>query len=180
MKRRTLTSASLSAALVLGGFGIVVTAQEPVDDLESQEEVAEARSTTGTIVAVEEDGRTVYYLDPGDGSELIMLSHGPSWFWGELNPLDSLAGQEAEIGGQLRDGMPDEHASDPKEKAAKAPKLKVQSINGEKRKGKPAWAGGPKKVGESHTGYAGWSRGQAAKSSGPSDAGKPDGVGKPD
>jgi hypothetical protein len=174
VNRRIITTASLSALLALGSLPGVIVAQDP----EPQDEPTDTRTTMGTIVAVVEDGRTVYYLDAGDGSELILLMYGPSWFWGPLNPLDGLVGQEITVGGQLRDGMPNEHASDTaKEQAAKTPKIKVRSIGGEKRKGKPAWAGGPEAVGESHPGHAGWSKGQAAKAAKAQD--KPEKPAKP-
>lgn len=157
-RRRTLAAAALSALLALGGTAAIVSAQdeEPVD------EATTTQGLTGQIVVMEEDGRSVYYLQVGD--ELISLSFGPSWFTdlGAMFGLDSLEG-DVELDGNLREMSPNENASD--EAKAKAGKtLKVKTFNGESRpKGKPAWAGGPKEQGAAHPGHEGWSKGQANK-----------------
>jgi len=154
----------MMAVLAVSGLAGAVAAQDELEPMDPVEEPAAEKSTTGTVVLQEEDGRTVYYLDPGDDGDLIQLSYGPSWFWGELHPLNGLEGEVVTIGGQLRDGMPNENASATgKEHAAKAPAMRVRSIEGEKRKGKPPWAGGPKVVRESHPGYKGSSEGDATK-----------------
>ena len=179
MKNRATASALLIATLAVSGLAGGTLAQEPS---ESADDAATSKSTTGTVVAVvDEDGNTGYFLDV-DGT-LVELSYGPSWFWGEDNPLQALVGiADTVIGGQLRDGAPNEHASDTaKENAAKAPALKVRSINGSERdKGKPPWAGGPKAVGEAHPGYEGWSKGQAAKPEKAAKPAKPEKAAKPE
>jgi hypothetical protein len=164
MIKRAIGPGAMIAVLAVSGLAGAVAAQDELEPMDPVEEPAAEKSTTGTVVLQEEDGRTVYYLDPGEGGDLIQLSYGPAWFWGALNPLDGLEGTEVTIGGQLRDGMPNENASDTgKEHAAKAPAMRVRSIDGDKRKGKPAWAGGPKVVGESHPGYKDRSEGDATK-----------------
>lgn len=156
--RRTSGAAALSALLALSGTAAITTAndEEPVD------ETATTQGLTGQIVVIEEDGRSVYYLQVGD--ELISLSFGPAWFndLGAMFGLDSLEG-EVELGGNLREMSPNENASDVA-KAKAGQTLKVKTFNGESRpKGKPAWAGGPKEQGDAHPGYEGWAKGQANK-----------------
>ena len=156
--RRTVSAAALSALLAVGGTAAIASAQdeEPVD------EAVAAEGLTGQIVVIDEDGRSVYYLQVGD--ELISLSFGPSWFTdlGAMFGLESLDG-EVELDGNLREMSPNENASDvAKAKAGRT--LKVKTFNGESRpKGKPAWAGGPKEQGAAHPGYEGWTKGQANK-----------------
>lgn len=156
--RRTSSAAALSALLALAGTAAIASAndEEPVD------EATTAHGITGELVVVEEDGRSVYYLQVGE--ELIALSFGPSWFTdlAAMFGLESADG-EVELDGNLREMSPNENASDTaKAKAGKT--LKVKTLNGESRpKGKPAWAGGPKEHGEAHPGYEGRSNGQANK-----------------
>ena len=177
MNKRAIAPASLIAALALSGIAGGASAQEPADPADS---AATANSTTGTIVAIvasdDADGRPGYFLELEDGT-LIELSFGPSWFWGDLNPLSLLVGDDVTVGGQLRDGEPNENASDTaKERAAHAPGIKVRTVNGLKLRdqGKPPWAGGPKVVGEVHPGYDGWSKAQAAKAEKADKAAKPE------
>ena len=167
MHRRTITAAGLSAVLALSGTATIAAAQEETQPVED----AATSSVTGMLqTVVGEDGRSTWYLDV-DG-ELIELQFGPSWF-SDLAALFAVAdGDEVAIGGNLRDGRPDQNASDvAKENAAQAPRLRIKTIGGEERpKGKPAWAGGPKVVGEAHPGHAGWSKGQARKAENQLDA----------
>jgi len=160
--RRTVSAAALSALLALGGTAAIASAQ----DEEPADEATTTQGLTGQIVVMDEDGRSVYYLQVGD--ELVSLSFGPSWFTdlGAMFGLESLEGEgegEVELDGNLREMSPSENASDvAKAKAGKS--LKVKTFKGESRpKGKPAWAGGPKEQGAAHPGYEGWSKGQANK-----------------
>lgn len=138
MTRRILASATLAGALALSVLPGATVAQ---DTAESADENTPDKSVTGTITEV--DG--VWYVTP-DGGEAIALSFGPSWF-NDLYALFGLSGDEAgvTVGGNLRDGMPDENASDAAtEAAAKHPQIKVLTVNDQRRdKGKPPWAGGP-------------------------------------
>jgi hypothetical protein len=179
MTRRIIGSALLSTALAVSSMAGMVTAQEPVEPVD---EVAPS-TTSGTIVAEQnDDGSIVYSLQTEDG-QLVQLSFGPSWFWGPLSALwpEAVEGASVEIGGNLRDGLPSEDASDVAlEQAAKDPVLKVDTLNGAKRaQGKPPWAGGPKVQGPAHPGYAGWSKGQANKAAGAEKAAKPEKPGRP-
>jgi len=138
MTRRILAAVPLAAALVLSALPAV--AQEEVAPAD---EVEPSKTVTGTITEGE-DG--VWYLTP-DGGDAIELQFGPSWFH-ELTALfDLFDGQtDVTIGGNLRDGMPNENASDrAKEVAAKEPRIRIKTVNDERRdQGKPPWAGGPK------------------------------------
>jgi hypothetical protein len=149
---------SLSVALPLAALA----GDEPDAGTAAQNET----TTTGEIVAVTDgSGHTSYVLRLADGTE-IALSFGPSWFSGLFDPLDALVGTTVDVGGHVAVDGPNEHASATgQEHAANKPKLKVRSVDGTplRSKGKPPWAGGPKVVGESHPGYAGWSKGQANK-----------------
>ena len=154
--RRTSSAAVLSALLALGGTTTIASG----NDEELVDEATTAQGLTGELVVMEEDGRSVYYLQVGE--ELISLSFGPSWFTdlAAMFGLESVEG-EVELDGNLREMSPNENASDTA-KAKAGSTLKVKTFNGESRPtGKPAWAGGPKEQGAAHPGYDGWSKGQA-------------------
>jgi hypothetical protein len=158
--RTRIAVAAMSACLASAGMLGAAAAQD-----DATAGAKPDQSIVGTVQMVTaEDGRIVYTLDTGEG-EPIELGYGPSWFSGLLNPLHALVGTEITVEGNLRDGLPNENASDTaKENAVKAPQLKVRTIDGAKRdKGKPAWAGGPNVVGETHPGHEGWSKGQSNK-----------------
>jgi len=174
MTRRTIASAALIASLATSGLAGAAFAQDVAEPVDVE---ANSKTITGTIEMVE----GVWYLTP-EGGEPIELSFGPSWFsdLGLLFP-DGIPVGDVTIGGNLRDGMPNENASDTAMENAVS-KLKILTIDGEKRaKGKPPWAGGPKNegLGEMHPGFEGWSKGQADKPSKPEKAAKPDKPGKP-
>ncbi len=176
MTRRTFGSATLAAVLaisVLPGAAAAQDSADPVDENKPD------KSVTGTITEV--DG--AWYITP-DGGEPIALSFGPAWF-NDLYELFGLSNDDGDvtIGGNLRDGMPNEHASDvAKEAAAKAPKIKVLAVNEQKReKGKPAWAGGPKDdmpPGQAKKAADDMPPGQAKKAGAQVSSGKPDKPGK--
>lgn len=184
MTRRIIGAAALSSALALSSIAGIATAQEPIEPAEPPaDEVVASSMTSGTIVAVENpDGSTTYYLQTEAG-QLVELSFGPGWFWGPLSALwpEAVEGASVEIGGNVRDGMPSDSASDVAlEQAAKDPVLKVNALDGAKRaQGKPPWAGGPKVQGPAHPGYVGWSKGQANKAAGAEKAAKPEKPGRP-
>ena len=157
------------AAVALGAVALPVEAQ----DADVLEDVAAPDTTSsGEVVAViDEDGHSHYFLQLADGTQ-VELRFGPSWFWGPLNPLDSLIGTTVDVTGNVAADGPDEHASATGQAhAANKPKLHVKAVNGASLRthGKPPWAGGPKVVGESHPGHAGWSKGHAANAHGPHD-----------
>ena len=151
MTRRHLASATLVAALTLSVLPGAAAAQ---DTVEPADEDASARSISGTISYQE----GVWYITPDQGDP-IALSFGPAWF-NDLGALFGFSdGDEVTVEGNVRDGMPNETASDTaKDKAVKDPVVKIK-----REKGKPPWTGGPKDVGEAHPGYEGWSNGQAEK-----------------
>jgi len=143
MVRRTFASASLVAALVFSALPGAAAAQDIAEPADDDKPV---KSVTGTITKGD-DG--IWYLTPDEAKpdERIELNFGPSWF----NDLDAFlelfeSGTDGvTIGGNLRDGMPNENASDvAKAAAAKDPKIRILTVNDQKREGKPPWAGGPK------------------------------------
>ncbi len=138
MTRMILAAVPLAAALALSA--LPAAAQ---DEVTPADEVEPAKSVIGTLTEGE-DG--AWYLMPEDGDP-IELQFGPSWFH-ELTALFDLFDGQADvtIGGNLRDGMPNENASErAKEVAAKEPKIRIKTVNDERRdQGKPPWAGGPK------------------------------------
>lgn len=95
------------------------------------------------------EGDVDYYI--GD----VQMSVGPPWFWGAKHPLTSLVGQTITVTGHMETGNPAKaNAKDV------GPEFEVLTVNGKtiREPGKPPWAGGPKVVGPSHPGYAGWSK----------------------
>lgn len=99
------------------------------------------------------DGDVGYYIDD------VRLSVGPPWFWGDKHPLAGLVGQAITVTGHMETGNPDKAKANAKAKDS-GPEFEVLTVNAKtiREPGKPPWAGGPKAVGPSHPGYAGWSK----------------------
>ena len=156
MKLRTIMIGLATAALGMLAVGSVALAQDPTDEATEPAPVIETR--TGTVTTTTDaDGDVEYLLDG------IELGVGPHWFY-DVHPLDGLDGLEVTVTGEVDDGIPDAQADD-RANADGGPSFDAFTVNdtvirtpGEA----PGWAGGPAVVGESHPGYAGWSRGQAA------------------
>ncbi len=101
------------------------------------------------------EGEVDYYI--GD----VQLSVGPPWFWGAKHPLVGLVGQAITMTGHMETGNPVKAKAKANATAKDAgPEFEVLTVNGKtiREPGKPPWAGGPKVVGPSHPGYAGWSK----------------------
>jgi hypothetical protein len=97
-------------------------------------------SLSGTIAAVKgADGETAYTLQ--SGGTTYVLEAGPSWFFGDNHPLKGHVGKSVSITG---------------EKAADSNEVDVKTVNGTilRGEGKPAWAGGWKRVGQKHPGWS--------------------------
>ena len=86
-------------------------------------------------------GETEYTLTVG--STVYVLHAGPPWWWGEDHPLAGLVGESVTITGEAAEGSTD---------------VDVFTAGGEtiREPGKPPWAGGWKRVGEKHPGWAQW------------------------
>ncbi len=155
-----LATAGIASILVVGA----VAGQDPEDETDTEEQTSSVETRTGTVEAVTDaDGDVDYLLT--DESGTIKLSVGPPWFWGDAHPLNGVSG-DVTVTGELDDGTPPAHANDnARDRADGEPSFDLFSLNGEEIRaaGKPPWAGGPAVVGESHPGYAGWSKGQAAR-----------------
>jgi hypothetical protein len=74
------------------------------------------------------------------------LSDGPSWFWGDKNPLAAFFGKSVTVVGTQEQGGTDVDVDTVDGKALRAP-------------GKPPWAGGPWVVGPTHPGWKDWMAG---------------------
>jgi hypothetical protein len=175
MTRRILASMTLVAALAFSVLPAAVAAQDAADPTDEDKP---DKTLAGKVVSeVNEDGQVVYSLDIA-GYGLVRLNFGPSWFGGPLSPFYALVGTTITIGGNVRDAMPNENASETA-RENKDPQVRVLTISDQKRTGgKPPWAGGPKDVGETHPGFEGWSQSQADKEPKPDKAAKPDKVAK--
>jgi hypothetical protein len=99
------------------------------------------------------DGDVDYYI--GD----VRLSVGPPWFWGDKHPLKGLVGKSITVTGHMETGNPAKAKANAKAKDS-GPEFEALTVDGKtiREPGKPPWAGGPKVVGPSHPGYAGWSK----------------------
>ena len=121
---------------------------------------------TGTLgTRTDDEGDTVYTLTVG--TTVHDLEAGPSWFWGDANPLKPYVGKTVTVEG---------------EQATGSTEIDVKTVDGTaiRGEGKPPWAGGWKVVGEKHPGWAQWkvdkhAAKDAAKASG--DHGRPDWAG---
>ena len=101
-----------------------------------------AISLTGTVQkAVDTDGRPTYSMTV-DGKTWT-ISAGPSWFWGDENPLAAYVGKSVTIAGTTRAGDTE---------------VDVEAVDDEalREPGKPPWAGGPWRVGPTHPGWKAW------------------------
>jgi hypothetical protein len=94
------------------------------------------------------DGGTEYTLTVGGTT--LTLDAGPSWFYGDKHPLKPFVGKVVTVVGEQAKGSTE---------------VEVHSIDGTviRSAGKPAWAGGWKRVGRIHPGWTQekWDRWQA-------------------
>jgi len=101
-----------------------------------------AVTVKGTVTkGTDEAGRPSYSVT-ADG-KTWQLSAGPSWYWGDKNPLNAYVGKSVSIVGSTHAGETE---------------LDVDTIDGKalREGGKPPWAGGPWVVGETHPGWKPW------------------------
>jgi hypothetical protein len=127
------------------------TTSKPAEVAETSDPAEVIATLTGTLTTkTDADGDVGYYI--GD----VELSVGPPWFWGTKHPLAGLVGQTITVTGHTETGNPAKAGAT----AKSGPEFEVLTVNGKtvREPGKPAWAGGPKVVGASHPGYAGWSK----------------------
>ena len=97
-------------------------------------------SVSGTIAATTNaDGRTTYTLQ--SGGTTYTLEAGPAWFFGSNHPLKAHVGKSVSITGA---------------RPAGSNTIDVKTVNGTalRGEGRPAWAGGWKRVGQSHPGWS--------------------------
>lgn len=162
MHSRQILIGATTAALASLALASVALAQDPTES-EAPEPAPVIETREGTVESTQDaDGRAEYQLS--DGSSVIELGVGPPWFYGDNHPLAGLVGQSVTVTGEVDDGTPAAQAGE-LANADGQPSFDVFTLNGTEIRpleGKPAWAGGPAAVGESHPGYAGWSQGQAA------------------
>jgi hypothetical protein len=85
------------------------------------------------------DGKTTYTLTAG--GKTYELDAGPAWFHGDKHPLKAFVGKTVTIVGGQRQGSLE---------------VDVKSVDGTalRAAGKPAWAGGWKRVGSAHPGWS--------------------------
>ncbi|MDF2735249.1 MAG: hypothetical protein K0S97_1872 [Chloroflexota bacterium] len=101
-----------------------------------------AVSVTGTVrTATDADGRTTYTVTAN--SKTLTISAGPSWFWGDKNPLAAFVGKSVTIAGTTHGGDTE---------------VDVETVDGKalREAGKPPWAGGPRVDGKTHPGWKDW------------------------
>lgn len=98
-----------------------------------------AKTLTGTV-ASSEDGKGRPTFSMTVGGVVWELSAGPKWFWAANNPLAAYVGKSVEAVGTY-------HAGETK--------LNVDTVDGKalRAPGRPAWAGGPKRIGGRHPGF---------------------------
>ena len=104
-----------------------------------------AVTVQGTIVkGTDENGRPTFTLTAG--GKTWELSAGPSWYWGDKDPLNAYVGKSVSIAGSTRAGEAE---------------LDVETVDGTalREGGKPPWAGGPWVVGKTHPGWKDWMAG---------------------
>ena len=104
-----------------------------------------AITLTGTVTTGKDDkGRPTFTMTAQ--GKTWTLSDGPSWFWGDKNPLAAYAGKSVTVVGTQEQGGTEVDVETVDGKALRAP-------------GKPPWAGGPWVVGPTHPGWKSWMAG---------------------
>jgi hypothetical protein len=95
---------------------------------------------TGTV-AVRTDGSGQPEYTVTTGGVVRVLSAGPSWYWGDKNPLAAYVGTRVTVAGKQGAGNDE---------------VEVRTVNGTaiRAAGRPPWAGGWKVVGEGHPGWS--------------------------
>jgi hypothetical protein len=104
-----------------------------------------AISLTGTIATSPDDkGRPTFTM--AAQGKTWTLSAGPSWFWGDKNPLAAYVGKTVTVAGTQHQGDTE---------------VDVETVDGQalRAPGKPPWAGGPWVVGPTHPGWKSWMAG---------------------
>jgi len=141
----------LVAIVAILAIGVpVVTAADPSPKPGPSERAAKPAkgprvevTLSGTINRTTDDkGRPTFTLT--SGGTTYTLSAGPKWFYGTGGgPLATYAGKNVEIHGWKREGTTD---------------VSVDTVDGARLlpTGRPAWAGGPKALGERHPGFKPW------------------------
>jgi hypothetical protein len=101
----------------------------------------------GTVAAIQGGRWPEYTL--AAGGKTYRLSAGPRWWWAANNPLAKFVGKAVTIGGEQESGSDE---------------VDVLTINGTaiREPGRPPWAGGWKRVGAKHPGWAQWKVDKAA------------------
>jgi hypothetical protein len=97
-------------------------------------------TVSGTVgTRTDADGRTEYTLT--NGSTVLILDGGPTWFYGDDHPLQASVGKQVTVVGTQRAGEAE---------------VDVETVDGTalREAGKPPWAGGWKAVGERHPGWS--------------------------
>jgi hypothetical protein len=112
-----------------------------------------AVTVTGTVAQTTDgQGRPTFTLT--DGATTWELSAGPTWYWGDKNPLAASVGKSVTVAGTHREG---------------GTEISVDTVDGVaiRAPGKPPWAGGPWVVGPTHPGWKAWmADGKPGKSKG--------------
>jgi hypothetical protein len=101
-----------------------------------------AVTVQGTVTKGTDDkGRPTYSVTAN--GKTWELSAGPSWYWGDKNPLNAYVGKSVSIAGSTHEAETE---------------LDVETVDGTalRAPGKPPWAGGPWVVGETHPGWKPW------------------------
>jgi hypothetical protein len=144
MPRRTLALLLALAALAIA-VAVPVLAASPSPSAGpgkagQPKPAASPITLSGTVAAAAaSDGTTTYTLQ--SGGTTYTLEAGPPWFFGDNHPLKAYVGKSVTITGT---------------KPADSNVVDVKAVNGTalRGEGKPPWAGGWKRVGQSHPGWS--------------------------
>jgi len=137
----------------------------PAKTTEEAPEVEPANTElTGKLTIVTDaDGDTEYVVGT------TRVSVGPPWFWGTNHPFKGLVDTTITVTGHMDDGTGPKKDKANGTTKVRVPEFEVYAVNGKtiREPGKPDWAGGPKKVGATHPGYAGWSKNHPKEATAP-------------
>jgi hypothetical protein len=128
---------ALLAALAVLAIAVPVLAAPPTD---KPTKTAKTPITVSGVIqkAADADGKATYTVTAG--GKTYELSAGPKWFF-ETNPLEAYVGKSVTVDGEIAEGSTDIDVDKVDGTALRAP-------------GKPAWAGGWKRVGSAHPGWS--------------------------
>jgi hypothetical protein len=135
---RTSTSPSAQSAAASTAPDTAKSSKKPRGDKRAKAPAVEISLTGNLGTRTTVSGEIEYTLT--SGTTTVVLDAGPAWFYKDNHPLKPFVGKTVTVVGEQRQGSTD---------------VDVRSVDGTEIRaaGRPAWAGGWKRVGQDHPGW---------------------------